>query len=121
MSSRLNQDFIHFQGDVVTIDFTLLGIVDLDDDVTAIEWRCKDSQGATVITKTLLAGQITKKENDAEVPQKIIASVLVNPADTTSLTIGKYEHQLMVKDTFSTPRYITCSTGTMDLRPAFRS
>jgi len=125
MSLRLNKNFIHFAGDVLVLEYTFSELVDLTTELNSITFRVKNDAGVTQpsLTKTLGSG-ITKhtvpvKVGDETINREIMAKVVLEPANTASLPIGKYTYQIIVTDKADKP--IVCAVGEIDLRQAYRS
>lgn len=114
MTVRLNKNFLHVKGDYLVLEYIFEDVSDLNillkDDNDALTWKVKHDN-TTLISKNMLSGISIDSANPK------LAKVILSPADTSSLTPGKYAYQLRILDLNSNP--ITVALGEMDLRDSF--
>ena len=120
---KLNQNFIMFKGDDLPIDFLhvgpffttqgqVIGLQPTDD----AEWRLYEVDDPTTvyITKTKIGGHITFYQSGYNGSIDDVIRVQLTGTDTTSMTEGEYEHQLLIK--YGGTDNIVVASGTVTLK-----
>ena len=120
---KLNQNIIIFKGDALPIEFLHVGpfwqtqrqviSVDPSDKITWRMYTHNNPSGTTHITKTRDAGGIEVYTSGFWVSDDTI-KVILEPANTNSLTLGLYSHQLEI--IYGNEDPIVVASGEVDLK-----
>ncbi len=120
---KLNQNIVMHKGDDLPIDFLHVGsfwqsqgqVVEIEASDDA-EWRLHAEGDHTTVhvTKTKTAGDITFHESPLNSGFDDLVRVQLEAADTSSMTAGTYEHQLLIM--YSGTDEIVVASGTVTLR-----
>ncbi len=120
---KLNQNIVIHKGDDLPIDFLHVGpfwnsqgqVVEIHASDDA-EWRlhAEGDTDTVHVTKTKTAGAITFHESGFYESYDDLIRVQLEAADTSSMTAGTYEHQLLVK--YGGTDEVVVASGTVTLR-----